>query len=110
VYFSINCVSDDQYGFAVDDFKVTTTGTLNNENFSKSNFAVYPNPATDVINISNVNNLEITKSTISDVNGRIVKQISSSLNAINVGDLSAGVYFLNVTTTEGVGITKFVKQ
>jgi hypothetical protein len=110
VYFSINCVSDDQYGFAVDDFKVTTTGTLNNENFSKSNFAVYPNPATDVINISNVNNLEITKSTISDVNGRIVKQINSSLNAINVGDLSAGVYFLNVTTTEGVGITKFVKQ
>lgn len=110
VYFSINCVSDDQFGFAVDDFKVTTTGTLSTDNFFKSNFAVYPNPATDVINISNVNGLEITKSTITDINGRIVKEINSSLNTINVGDLTTGVYFLNVTTTTGNGTTKIVKK
>ncbi|WP_432672808.1 choice-of-anchor J domain-containing protein [Flavobacterium sp. SM2513] len=110
VYFSINCVSEDQYGFAVDDFKVTTTGTLSTENFFKSNFAVYPNPATDVINISNTNGLEITKSTITDINGRIVKTINSAVNAINVADLTTGVYFLNVTTTTGSGTTKIIKN
>lgn len=110
VYFSINCISDDQFGFGVDDFKVTTTGTLSTENFFKSNFAVYPNPATDVINISNVNDLEITKSTITDINGRIVKEINSAVNTINVGDLTTGVYFLNVTTTAGNGTTKIVKN
>ena len=110
VYFSINCISDDQFGFGVDDFKVTTTGTLSTENFFKSNFAVYPNPATDVINISNVNGLEITKSTITDINGRIVKAINSAVSTINVGDLSAGVYFLNVTTTTGNGTTKIIKN
>jgi hypothetical protein len=83
---------------------------LSTENFFKSNFAVFPNPATDVINISNVNGLDITKSTITDVNGRIVKEINSSLNTINVGDLTTGIYFLNVTTTTGNGTTKIVKK
>jgi hypothetical protein len=110
VYFSINCISDDQFGFAVDDFKVTTTGTLNTESFAKNNFTVYPNPATDIINISNLNGLEITKSTITDINGRIVKEINSSVNAINISDLTAGLYFLNVTTTTGNGTTKIVKK
>lgn len=92
----------------IDTFSVDRT--LSTENFFKSNFAVYPNPATDVINISNVNGLEITKSTISDINGRIVKEINSSLNNINVGDLTSGVYFLNVTTTTGNGTTKIIKN
>jgi hypothetical protein len=110
VYFSINCVSDDQYGFAVDDFKVTTTGTLNTESFAKNNFTVYPNPATDIINISNVNGLEVTKATITDVNGRIVKEINSSISAINISDLTSGLYFLNVTTTTSNGTVKIVKK
>lgn len=110
VYFSINCVSDDQFGFAVDDFKVTTTGTLNTESFAKNNFTVYPNPATDVVNISNAKNLEITNTVISDINGRVVKQVNSAVESINIGDLSTGVYFLKVTTTEGTGVTKFVKK
>jgi hypothetical protein len=110
VYFSINCISDDQFGFAVDDFKVTTTGTLNTESFAKNNFTVYPNPATDIINISNLNGLEITKSTITDINGRIVKEINSSISAINISDLTSGLYFLNVTTTTSNGTVKIVKK
>jgi hypothetical protein len=110
VYFSINCISDDQFGFAVDDFKVTTTGTLNTESCAKNNFTVYPNPATDIINISNLNGLEITKSTITDINGRIVKEINSSISAINISDLTSGLYFLNVTTTTSNGTVKIVKK
>lgn len=110
VYFSINCVSDDQFGFAVDDFKVTTTGTLNTESFAKNNFTVFPNPVSDIVNISNFNNLEITNSVITDINGRIVKQVNTAVESINVGDLSSGVYFLKITTTEGTGVSKFVKK
>jgi hypothetical protein len=109
VYFSINCVSDDQFGFAVDDFKVTAQ-VLSTETFAKNNFTVSPNPATDVLNISNVNNLEITNATITDINGRIVKQINTSFQSINVSELSSGMYFLKVATTEGEGVTKFVKK
>lgn len=109
VYIAIQCLSVDAFALLIDDFKVSAT-VLSTENFFKSNFAVYPNPATDVINISNVNGLEITKSTITDINGRIVKEINSSVNSINVSDLTTGVYFLNVTTTTGNGTTKIVKK
>jgi hypothetical protein len=102
-------VSDDQFGFAVDDFKVTAQ-VLSTETFAKNNFTVSPNPATDVLNISNVNNLEITNATITDVNGRIVKQINTSFQSINVSELSSGIYFLKLATTEGEGVTKFVKN
>lgn len=101
-------LGDNSNIIGVDSFLVDRP--LSTENFFKSNFAVFPNPATDVINISNVNGLEITKSTITDINGRIVKTINSAVSTINVGDLSAGVYFLNVTTTTGNGTTKIIKN
>lgn len=109
VYIAIQCVSADAFALLIDDFKVTAT-VLGTESFAKNNFAVYPNPATDVLNIANVNKLEITKSTITDINGRIVKEANSSVENINVSELSSGVYFLKVTTLEGSGITKFVKK
>lgn len=101
-------LGDNSNIIGVDTFSVDRT--LSTENFAKNNFTVYPNPATDVVNISNVNNLEIKNTVITDINGRIVKQVNSSVESINVGDLNTGVYFLKVTTTEGVGITKFVKK
>ena len=112
VYISINCVSNDQFGFAVDDFKVTTT-SLSTENFFKSNFAVYPNPATSVLNITSNANAAINAASITDINGRTVKTVS--LNAvseaqINISDLTAGVYFLNVTSDAGTGTSKIVKK
>lgn len=110
VYISINCVSVDKFGLAIDDFKVTTTGTLKNSDFFKNNFTVYPNPANDVINVSNLGNLEITKASITDVNGRIVKEVNSSFETINISELNAGVYFLKINTLEGSGTTKIVKN
>lgn len=83
---------------------------LSTESFAKNNFAVYPNPVADVVNIANLNGLEITSASITDINGRVVKQVNAAVEAINVADLSSGVYFLKVTTTEGAGISKFVKR
>jgi len=108
VYFSINCVSDDQFGFAVDDFIVTTTG-LNTNDYFANNFKVFPNPSSDLVSVSNNNNSVIDTIEMTDINGRIVKSVTSTTN-FSVKELSAGVYFLKVTTAEGVGTTKFVKQ
>lgn len=109
VYFSINCVSEDQYGLSVDDFKVTAT-TLGNDSFLKSNFAVYPNPANDFIKISNLNQLDVKSTVITDINGRIVKSFSSAVESITISDLTPGVYFLKISTASGEGVTKIVKN
>lgn len=113
VYFSINCVSDDQFGFAVDDFKVTTTAVASAQSFFTNNFSIYPNPANNVLNLSVKNGLTVNEISVVDINGRTVKTINNSFDSemeINVSDLTSGVYMLNVKTEEGVATSKFVKN
>jgi hypothetical protein len=83
---------------------------LATNDFFKGNFSVYPNPATTVLNIANRNNLEITSAQITDVNGRVVSQVNGTVAQINIADLTAGVYFLKVTSSQGVGTTRVVKN
>lgn len=109
VYIAINCVSNDQFGFAIDDFKVTTTGTVSNEKFFTENFNLYPNPTSDVLNISSKNGLEMKEIKITDLSGRIVKTLNNA-TTINVSDLSAGTYLIDITTNEGKASSKFIKK
>ena len=92
---------------------LSVTRTLGTDDFFKSNFALYPNPASDVVNISANNGIAMTAAKITDINGRTVK--TQAVNAIstaeiNVSDLSAGVYFIAVETADGKGTAKFIKN
>lgn len=95
--------------------KASATDTLLGLDKLVSNdlFVVYPNPVNNLVNISLVSNtleIEINKVTVSDVNGRIVKEFNSNLNQLNVSDLNSGVYFLNIETQNGKATKKIVKQ
>ena len=77
------------------------------------NFTVYPNPATDLlnINISNANfkNLNVSINTVS---GQQIMNTNMSGNntKINIESLSSGVYFVNISNENGLNKTvKFVK-
>jgi hypothetical protein len=111
VYIGIKCTSPDMFGFAVDDFSVTGT-VLATDSFFASNYAVGPNPATDVVNISAKNNNTINTVEITDVNGRVVKNVTvnAETSQINVSDLNSGVYFLKASSENGVGTSKIVKK
>ena len=83
------------------------------ESFFASNFAVYPNPAVTVLNISNKNNTLINQVHITDINGRVVKNFDTkgvSNTQMNLGDLNNGVYFLRITSDNGVGTAKVIKE
>ena len=75
-----------------------------------NNFTIYPNPATDIVNISKNSAIEITAINISDINGRIVKQVATNVEAISVSDLSPGVYFVKINTASDTATTKLVKN
>jgi hypothetical protein len=112
VRFGIQCVSPDAYMFMVDDFKVTTTGLSVNESLAKK-FSAYPNPANSVVNISNNDNVVFSNVTINDINGRTVKTMKvNNLTEVqlDVNELSAGVYFMNITTDSGIAVKKFIKN
>ncbi|MCG2611581.1 T9SS type A sorting domain-containing protein [Flavobacterium sp. SM15] len=112
IYIGIHCISEDQFGFMFDDFKVTRDA-LSTSDFVSSKLAVYPNPANNVVSISNQSNVQINKVSVTDVNGRVVKTMNFDSVAdarVNVSDLNTGVYFLNIDTNEGTATKKIVKN
>ncbi len=70
---------------------------------------IYPNPTSDVLNISSKNGLEMKEIEITDLSGRIVRTLNNA-TTINVSDLSAGTYLIDITTNEGKASSKFVKK
>ena len=66
---------------------------------------LYPNPASNTLNISASNDLEIVQTCIFDITGRKVYQ-GAFERQINVGNFTDGLYFISLTTAQGQVITK----
>lgn len=78
------------------------------DNAVKSNLKVYPNPATDIVNISS--NKKIENITVIDMTGKKVQSFKAG-NQINVSSLAKGTYILQVYYGEGaVENTKLIKK
>lgn len=112
IRIGIQCVSADAYFFMVDDFKITATSLSVKDNFS-AKFSMYPNPASTVVSISNLDKIAVNAVSISDMNGRIMKTVELGgvdTADITVSDLAVGMYFINITTEEGIATKKFIKK
>jgi len=69
---------------------------------------VYPNPATDVINIRTPDN--ILRVEVYSMQGQLVKVETGDVNSISVKDLANGMYTLKLTTDNGTSVHKIVKK
>ncbi|MFP9113313.1 T9SS type A sorting domain-containing protein [Flavobacterium sp. RHBU_3] len=79
---------------------------------TKPAFSVYPNPATDVVNVS-AGNATINAVSFTDINGRVVKtqQMSATTTAqVSIADLATGVYVMNITSDSGTISKKVIKN
>ncbi len=83
---------------------------LATDSFFKNNFAVSPNPASDVLNIANNATSTITSIQIADMNGRTVKEVKGMVEQISISELNAGVYFLKINSNQGTGSSKIIKK
>lgn len=94
----------------VEDYTINVQASASTEDFANAKFSVYPNPANDVINISYADTINAV--TITDLNGRVVKQVVLGVNEgqINIADLSQGVYILNATSNGKSVTEKIVKR
>jgi len=102
--------STDEFAILIDDVEVVLS-TFSVEDHLASSFSIYPNPATDVINISNSLDT-IENITITDLNGRVVKEttLGTEQVQINISDLAQGVYILNATSNGKAITEKIVKK
>ncbi len=74
-----------------------------------SQISIYPNPASEVLNISTPSTLEIKGAVLYDVLGKDtgVRLVNGTMNTSN---LARGIYMLNLNTSAGKFIQKVVKQ
>lgn len=85
-----------------DDFTTLTTNEI----------SVYPNPATDIININSSLN-SFNSVSVVDLNGRVVKSMNFNTVTeaqINISDLANGVYIMNITSENGAFSKKIIKE
>jgi hypothetical protein len=71
--------------------------------------SVYPNPATDVLNIAIPSSVDVKSVSLFDVLGK-KSNVSLVNGQINISDLAVGLYLLNVETTNGTLTQKVIKQ
>lgn len=78
--------------------------------FQTSDFEVYPNPVTDILNISN--NENITNVSVFNLLGQEVfsKTAATNISQIDLSNLSSGAYMVKVATDGFVKTIKIVKQ
>lgn len=111
VQIRIQYVGADADSVSVDDFVVS--GNLGANEVLAASFSTFPNPVNNVLNIKNSENTTINTISIVDINGRTVKTVNGGEVAdvaVNVADLSAGVYMVNIDTNAGKAVKKFIKN
>lgn len=101
--------SNDKFIIILDDVKVVYNTLASSEQFFSENFTLYPNPTTDVLNISSKNGLNASEVRIVDMTGKVVKT-QEDATTINVSDLAAGTYLIDIITKEGKASSKFIKK
>jgi len=72
-----------------------------------SDLQIYPNPATEIVNVkssSTINNIEVINFLGQQV--YTISGVDSKTAKINVTSLKTGVYFVKVTTEQGIRTTK----
>ncbi|MDR2238473.1 MAG: GEVED domain-containing protein [Chryseobacterium sp.] len=100
-YGSSGTAEDDaDYEFFVDNFNIEASSLGTSETAKpKETVKAYPNPFTDVLNISKA---ELVKTVlVTEVSGRLVKTIENPSSALHLADLKQGLYFVTLVMKDG---------
>ena len=82
-----------------------------NDTVLEEGIALYPNPATDVVNISNNSPISLEKVDVIDINGRLIlsKELNNySTERISVNQLRSGIYFFRIIGDNATATKKII--
>ncbi len=86
---------------------------LSTNTFLSEKFNLFPNPASDVVNISNSENRIVNKVDVYDITGKLIdtqKFGNEPTIQLNVETLTTGTYLLHIKTNEGIAVKKLIKK
>lgn len=105
VYLGINCVSDDQFVFMIDDIEIGSALGVP-EPSGKTDVTLYPNPASDHIFVNLDPEIQVTDMTLLNETGTILKefsvnQMTGKVLNISLPTISSGIYYLVINSDKG---------
>ncbi|MGL2967426.1 T9SS type A sorting domain-containing protein [Flavobacterium sp. XGLA_31] len=88
------------------------SSVLSTNSFISSKLRVYPNPSSNLVNISNDVNATINSVEMTDLNGRVVKSlnVNATNGQVSIADLATGIYMMKIKTDQGTAVKKIVKE
>lgn len=100
------------YNFPIETNEAETVfQALNNPSFEQDNtIKIFPNPTNSFVNISGNFNIKTTE--LFDTQGRLLQTniINENTTTLDISAKSNGVYFIKVTSEEGIKVEKIIKQ
>ena len=88
-----------------------TCPTMSIQDIEKTRFVVFPNPASNFININSNSNVAEFKFQLYDLNGRLIKKGNlKNSKKINISYLKSGVYMLKIYNSSLNQIVKIIKN
>jgi hypothetical protein len=89
-----NSVLIDDVSYALNPSLSTTETSV-----AKNTVKVYPNPFSDILNISDIKNVKNVL--VTDIAGRLVKTIANPSSALQLGELKQGMYLVTLEMKDG---------
>jgi hypothetical protein len=89
---------------------VVSNCAMGNEEFGINEIKVFPNPTNSTINING--NSSIKTIELYDIQGRVLvtKEVNANQTNLDISGYTNGVYFVKITTDNGVKMEKVIKQ
>ncbi|HBL78906.1 MAG TPA: subtilisin, partial [Aequorivita sp.] len=114
--YTVTLTATDEYGnSSTCDFELTVESVLGlNQNSLESGVALYPNPASNVVNLVNRTNISLEKMMVYDINGKLVNQTDlrtmQGEKAVDVSSLAAGVYMVQIIGENASTVKRLIKE
>lgn len=106
--FFYSGTSDVSDGIIIDNVVISRQGSVGVESLKTDDLRLYPNPTTGMVTLQG--DARVERIDIADISGRMLQTINHPSDHFNIDGLPQGVYFVKITTSEGVCVRKAVKR
>jgi ASPIC and UnbV/Secretion system C-terminal sorting domain/FG-GAP-like repeat len=90
---------------------IEASSPLKVQGFENSNFTIFPNPTSDILNISLKNKTDIKNIEIYDISGKLLETKNSNTSVFDTKNLSSGSYIILLQDSENkLYSEKFIKK
>ena len=98
-----NTISTDSYFY-----DICFTSSIVENDFIESKVSIYPNPAIEYFSLKKAKGVKISHAELFGIQGNIVKRYNQDQLKFDLSSVTNGVYFLKVTTSEGIAVKKII--